>query len=114
LRARAHATGPGAREARLGAIAGARAGLPGGRASLLPEDREPRPYPTLVIHLDESNFGRGAAALVNELIDGDPPIAVSQNFLHEGALTIVASVLQPGEEATIADRLRELLGRAGG
>ncbi len=51
--------------------------------------------------------------IINALIAGDPPIAVSQNFLHERAIGLVATVLQPGEELAVATRLRDMLVRRG-
>ncbi len=83
------------------------AGHPGGAIG---ERNAPRAYPTGVIRIDEKIVEQPVAAIVNALIDGDPPIAVSQNLLHEKALCIVTALLKPGEEQIVAERLRAVLG----
>ena len=103
-----------AQEAQLETIVAALEGLPGVRAHHLADDLAPRAYPTVAVRIDEAVVGRDAAALVNELIEGDPPVAVSQNLLHEGALALVASTLRPGEAEVVAARLREVLARRAG
>lgn len=97
----------------LTTIVEALAGLPGVAAGRLDDARAPRPYPLAVIHLDEAVLGRPVEAVINELMDSDPPIAVSQGFLHERALGLNPAVLQPGEETIVAARLRDVLGRSG-
>lgn len=97
----------------LTAIVEALAGLPGVEAGIRDDARAPRPYPLAVIHLDEAVLGRPVEAVVNELMDGDPPIAVSQGFLHERALGLNPAVLQPDEETIVAARLRDVLDRRG-
>lgn len=52
-------------------------------------------------------------AIINELMQGGPPIAVSQNFLHDRAIGVIASSLRDGEEEIVAARLRDLLRRSG-
>ncbi|HEX5164177.1 MAG TPA: aminotransferase class V-fold PLP-dependent enzyme [Thermomicrobiales bacterium] len=96
-------------EERLAAIIAGLDGIPGVESELLDDSRAPRPYPTLVIRIDETIVEQPVETIVNALADGDPPICVSQNFLHERALGIVATTLKPGDEATIAGRLREVL-----
>jgi hypothetical protein len=81
------------------------------RASLLEDVDEPRAYPTAVLRIDVAVFGRSVEAVINELMDGDPPVGVSQQFLDQRAIGLVASTLLPGEEAVVADRLRQALTR---
>ncbi len=52
------------------------------------------------------------AGLLDALAEGDPPIAVSQNYLHQKAIGIVASTLKPANAAVVGHRLRALFGRA--
>ncbi len=111
--ARAHRAGRQAEEGRLATILAALAGLPGIRVELLADERAPRPYATALVRINERVIKQTVEALINALIAGDPPIAVSQNFLHERAIGLVASVLQPGEERTAATRLRDILIRRG-
>lgn len=100
-------------EGQLATILAALAGLPGIRVELLADERAPRPYATALIRIDEQVINQTVEALINALIAGDPPIAVSQNFLHERAIGLVATVLQPGEELAVATRLRDMLVRRG-
>jgi D-glucosaminate-6-phosphate ammonia-lyase len=111
--ARAHQAGRQAEEGRLATILAALAGLPGIRAEHLADGQSPRPYATAVVRIDERVVKQTVETIINTLIAGDPPIAVSQNFLHERAIGLVASVLQPGEERTAATRLRDILIRRG-
>jgi L-seryl-tRNA(Ser) seleniumtransferase len=108
--ARDHAAERREQEERLAMIIAALEGIPGVEPVLLEDRHAPRPYPTLVVRIDETVVEQTVEALVNELADGSPPICVSQNFLHERALGIVATTLKPGEEETIAERLRQVLG----
>jgi D-glucosaminate-6-phosphate ammonia-lyase len=111
--ARDHAAERREQEARLGAVVDALAGVPGVRASLLDEGQSPRPYPTAVLRIDEAVVGRTVEALVNELIEGEPRVAVSQNLLQDKALTLYATALRPGEEEVLARRLWEVLAGRG-
>lgn len=108
--ARDHAAERAAQERRLATILDAVRGIPGVRAAQIGEEDAPRAYPTGVIRIDEKIVERPVSAIVNALIEGDPPIAVSQNLLHEQALCIVTALLKPGEEAIVAERLRAVLG----
>lgn len=85
--------------------------LPGARASILDDSRAPRPYPLALIHLDETMLGRSAETIVNELMAGEPRVAVTQGFLHERALAINPAALRAGEEVIVASCLREVLAR---
>lgn len=108
--ARDHAAERAAQEERLATILDAVQGIPGVRAEQIGERDAPRAYPTGVIRIDEKIIEQPVSAIVNALIEGDPPIAVSQNLLHEQALCIVTALLKPGEEAIVAERLRAVLG----
>ena len=97
-------------ERRLATILAAVDGLRGVRVERLGERDAPRAYPTGVIRIDEVVMEKSVAAIVNELIEGDPPVAVTQNFLHERGIGIVTALLKPGEEMIVAQRLRAVLG----
>jgi L-seryl-tRNA(Ser) seleniumtransferase len=97
-------------QAQLELIVEALSGLPGVSPGLLDDSAAPRPYPTAIIRLDERLLERSAASIVNELAEEDPPIAVSQNFLDQQALGLVATTLRPGEAEIVAARLKEVLG----
>lgn len=99
-------------EAELASIFEGLSDVPGLEPTLLNDANSPRAYPTLMIRLDESRVEMSATALVNELAEGDPPIAVSQNFLDQGAIGIVATTLKPGEASAIERRLKSLFGLA--
>jgi D-glucosaminate-6-phosphate ammonia-lyase len=111
--ARDHAAERREQAARLTAVVESLAGLPGVRAALLDDAHAPRPYPTAAIYLDEAILGRSAEAIVNDLIDGEPRVAVSQNLLHDRALALYAIALRDEEEVALARRLRTVLGARG-
>ena len=106
---RDHAAERREQEARLSTIVAALEGIPGVEPELLDDRRAPRPYPTLIVRIYETIVEQSVEQIVNALADGDQPICVSQNFLHEDALGISPTTLRPGEEAVIAERLRGLL-----
>jgi D-glucosaminate-6-phosphate ammonia-lyase len=108
--ARDHAAERVEQERRLTTILAAVDGLRGVRVERLGEQDAPRAYPTGVIRIDEVIVEKSVAAIVNELIEGDPPVAVTQNFLHERGIGIVTALLKPGEEEIVARRLRAVLG----
>jgi len=108
--ARDHAAERVEQEDRLATILAAVDGLRGVRVEQMGERDAPRAYPTGVIRIDEGVVEKSVAAIVNELIEGDPPVAVTQNFLHERTIGIVTALLKPGEEIIVAERLRAVLG----
>ena len=110
FRARDHAAERIEQERRLATILAAVDGLRGVRVEQMGERDAPRAYPTGVIRIDEGVVEKSVAAIINELIEGDPPVAVTQNFLHERAIGIVTALLKPGEEMIVAQRLRAVLG----
>jgi D-glucosaminate-6-phosphate ammonia-lyase len=107
--ARDHGAERRAQEGQLATILEALKEIRGVRGVLLTDEEAPRPYATAIVHIDVETVGRPAEAIINELIDGDPPIAVSQNFLHEQAIGLIATSLQEGEEALVASRLQAVL-----
>ena len=99
-----------AQNAELTMIRDGLSGIPGVDPVLLHDADALRAYPTLMVRLDEERVELSAATLVNVLAEGDPPIAVSQNFLDQGAIGIVATTLKPGEAQTVVRRLRSVFG----
>ena len=89
----------------LQVIADAVGGLPGVGATL-----RDGPVPTLAIYLDETRIERTVEAVINALIEEDPPIAVSQNLVTERGFGINPLVLQPGEADILGQRIRQVLG----
>ena len=104
-----HAGVLAAQRAQLQTIVDALAGLAGVRAELLGDADPARRYPVAVVHIDEAVLGRSVEALVNALLEGDPPIGVSQQFLHRRGIGLNASAMRPGEERAVAARLRQVL-----
>jgi L-seryl-tRNA(Ser) seleniumtransferase len=103
-----------AQDRRLAAVAQALNGVRGARLHLLTPETAPRPYPTLVVDLDEQVIGKTVESVINELLDdGAPPVAVSQNFLDRRAIGIVAIALKDEQVEPLADRLTRVLRGAG-
>jgi D-glucosaminate-6-phosphate ammonia-lyase len=98
-----------AQAAQLATILAAIAGIPGVSGRLLDERPGTRAYPVAVITLDEQTLGRSATDLVNDLLVADPPLAVSQNFLGQNAIGLVAAAFRPDDEARAAAVLRQVL-----
>ena len=95
---------------RLATLAQALRDLPGTRLQLLTPEDAPRPYPTLVINVDEAVLGKTVESLINELLDGgSPPVAVSQNFMDQRAIGIVAVALKDDQVAPLGERLVRVL-----
>ncbi|GBD15284.1 D-glucosaminate-6-phosphate ammonia lyase [bacterium HR26] len=95
--------------AQLQSILDAVASLPAVRSTELRDDPEGG-WPLAIVRLDERALGRPVEAVVNELLAGEPAIAVSQSFLHVRAIGLNASTLQPSEAELVAQRLRAVLG----
>lgn len=83
--------------------------LRGVSVDILTNQREPGAPPSARINLDEVLIEKSTFQVVNELIEGDPAIAVSQGFLNESALGINPIVIQPGQESIIAERIRDVV-----
>jgi D-glucosaminate-6-phosphate ammonia-lyase len=67
-------------------------------------------YPTLLVYPQLENDSTDQIfTLINRLDEGDPPVAVSQNFIHLGAIGIRASTLRSNQFRTVAEKLREAL-----
>jgi L-seryl-tRNA(Ser) seleniumtransferase len=106
--ARDHEAERRGQERQIDTMVGPLAGVPGVRAS-----RRDGAVPLALVHVDEGVVGRSVEAIINGLLDGDPPIAVSQGFWSERALGLVPSTLRPGEAEIVGMRLRDVLaGRA--
>jgi L-seryl-tRNA(Ser) seleniumtransferase len=103
-----HAAALAVQRRQLETIVEALAGLPGVAAALL-DEAEPGRYPVAMVRVDEAVLGRSVEELVNALLEGEPPIGVSQQFLHRRAIGLTASAMRPGDERTVAARLRTLL-----
>lgn len=95
-------------EARLMTIRDAVQGIPGVTAAILDDSASPRPYPTLLISVNETLVERSVEELINDLMEHEQPVGASQNFLHLRAIGIVASSMKPGEEQIVVNRLRDL------
>jgi L-seryl-tRNA(Ser) seleniumtransferase len=93
----------------LRSIIDAVSGLPVVRSTELRDDPEDG-WPVAVVRLDEGALGRRAEDVVNELLGGDPAIAVSQAFLHQRGIGFSASTLRAGEAELVAERLQQVLG----
>jgi L-seryl-tRNA(Ser) seleniumtransferase len=104
---RDHAAERAAQQRQLETILAALADVPGVRTEVLTN----RSSPAAVIRLDETVVGQTVEAIINALIDGEPAVAVGQNYLHERGIGLAATVLQPGEEQIVAERLRAVLMR---
>jgi D-glucosaminate-6-phosphate ammonia-lyase len=103
--ARDHAAERAQQQRQLEVILATVADVPGVQTELLPG----RAYPSAVVRLDEAAIGQSVEDVINALIDGEPAVAVGQNYLHERGIGLAASVLRPGEEAIVAERLRAVL-----
>ena len=66
--------------------------------------------PIAVIAFDEAVIEQPVEAIINALIEGSPAVAVSQAHVQQRSIGINPMVLQPGEPAIVAQRLREVLG----
>lgn len=79
--------------------------LRGVSVDILTNSKEPGAAPIARVNLDEVMIEKSTAQVINELIAGEPAVAVSQGFLDESAIGINPIVVQPGEEELIADRI---------
>ncbi len=104
-----HATERCRQVAQLQSILEAVAGLPAVRSTELRDDPEAG-WPVAMVRLDEGVLGRPVEAVVNELLEGDPAVAVSQSVRHQRGIGLHASTLRPGEAELVAQRLRQVLG----
>ena len=62
--------------------------------------------PHVVVNWSEGNVGLTAAEAVENLLAGDPPVAVAR--AGDGSLRISMWMLRPGEEMIVADRVKAL------
>lgn len=76
------------------------------RTELLDQSQSPRAYPNLLIYPgDGSDSNERLTDLINRLIEGDPRLAVSQNFMHLGAIGLVALSMRSDQADAAAERL---------
>jgi L-seryl-tRNA(Ser) seleniumtransferase len=68
-----------------------------------------RPIPTLRLALDEELLGRTAYDVVTDLLDGSPPIAITESRAELRELSVNATGLTDGEAEIVGRRLRESL-----
>jgi L-seryl-tRNA(Ser) seleniumtransferase len=68
-----------------------------------------RPVPQLRIELDEASLGLTAYDVVNQLLNGEPAIAVAESYAEFGRLGVNAQGLTEAEAEAVGRRLREVL-----
>ena len=68
-----------------------------------------RPIPVLVLTLDEDLLGVTAYDVVTDLLDGSPPVAVTESRAEHHELSVNAMGLTDGEAEIVGRRLRESL-----
>ncbi|MEA2593981.1 MAG: D-glucosaminate-6-phosphate ammonia-lyase [Thermomicrobiales bacterium] len=68
-----------------------------------------RPVPQLRIELDEASLGFTAYDVVNQLLNGEPAIAVAESYAEFGRLGVNAQGLTEAEAEAVGRRLREVL-----
>ena len=83
--------------------------LPGVTTVFLPASESSRGRTYAAITLDERALGKTAYDIIDRLKEGDPAIHVSEYRAGEGTLLINPFNLTEGDEARIAQRMREVL-----
>jgi seryl-tRNA(Sec) selenium transferase len=73
-----------------------------------------KPVPSLRIDLDGESAGDRAYDLVNQLLAGQPAIAIDQSHAEHGRLSINPMALTEDEALAVARRLREELSKVTG
>jgi D-glucosaminate-6-phosphate ammonia-lyase len=68
-----------------------------------------KPIPLLTIDLNETQLGLTAYDAVNQLLTGDPPIAVAESRAELGSLAVIPMGLTPDEAEQVGRRMREVL-----
>ncbi|MCC7273863.1 MAG: aminotransferase class V-fold PLP-dependent enzyme [Alphaproteobacteria bacterium] len=76
----------------------------------LARDRRRHGLPTVALTLDEAAAGMTALDLVRRLQDGEPSVHANPSRVHDGVVVFSPVALKPGEELTIAARVRAELG----
>ena len=71
--------------------------------------RPGKPIPVLLLDLDEDRLGLTAYDVVNDLLEGSPPIAITESHAELGRLSVNAMGLTDGEAEIVGRRLRETL-----
>ena len=67
--------------------------------------------PLLKITLDEAALGKSAYDVLNELLDGEPGIALSETHAEFGVVTVNPHGIEDGEVETVIQRLNDVLTR---
>jgi L-seryl-tRNA(Ser) seleniumtransferase len=81
--------------------------IPNLRAELSGSENEG--FPLLQVSLNEKALGITAFDLINQLLDGDPAIAVGQGRVAQGCITVHPLNLDGDKPTLIADRIRHIL-----
>ena len=68
-----------------------------------------KPVPVLALTLDETRLGRTAYEVVTDLLEGSPPVAVTESRAELGELSVNAMGLTDDEAEIVGRRLREAL-----
>jgi L-seryl-tRNA(Ser) seleniumtransferase len=93
--------------ARIDGIEAGLAGVPGIQISRTANNGGV--IPLLKIQMDESAIGKSAYAVINELLDGDPAIALSETHAEFGVITVNPHGIEDAEVEIVVDRLRAVL-----
>jgi L-seryl-tRNA(Ser) seleniumtransferase len=64
--------------------------------------------PHVMVRWDEATVGKSARQVVDEMLQGEPSIAISGG--RENSITISVWQMQTGEAEIVASRLREVMG----
>ena len=65
--------------------------------------------PYIEVHWDKDRYAVDEASVKQALRDGDPSIEIRALFLSGGRIELTAAMLKPGEDETVARRIREIL-----
>jgi L-seryl-tRNA(Ser) seleniumtransferase len=95
-------------QAQLDALARALEGVPGLCCRILRPEETPRPYPFLLIDVAPAAFGHTAVDVINLLQQATPLVCLAQGFVDEGAVAVIPTQLDDGDELVIAERLAAL------
>ncbi|MGE0719241.1 MAG: aminotransferase class V-fold PLP-dependent enzyme [Alphaproteobacteria bacterium] len=94
--------------AQMERLAAALDGVPHAAVALA-RDRRRAGLPTVTLTLDEEAAGMTALDLVRRLQDGDPSVHANPSRVHDGIVVFSPVALKPGDELTIAARVRDVL-----
>lgn len=83
------------------------AGLPG--VTVRRYQPADKPIPQLILDLNETHLGRTAYDVANDLLDGEPAIAIGQSRAEFGTLNLIPQSLDESEIEIVGTRLRQVL-----